>query len=416
MTDHAFRMEQAILGAVMDHPEFVDLMLERLPLEHFHQGTKQIAHAVATLATDGRALSPTSVMEQLRIDGTISLAGNLVMDCWTQGNHVLDPRQEIETLARLYALDEAKALSSRLYHGTNEMDLSAWVALADEELDRIRKIEEGSQPPVMTYLEDALVGEDVSVDWAVPGLLPKGTATMLTAEVGVGKSTVLRQIALAAMGGFQPFDPGLAQYEPQRVLLIDCEVSRNQLVRSLRSLWSYGNRFCGPISKSLAWESHQSGLNLSEAHDQGWLHRLVREHKATMLVVGPVYRFTDADLNTEEGVRTWQRCFEPLLADGISIVTEHHAPNGQPGALRALRPIGSSAMRRWFAQGISLRTQKCELHEINFCPTCPRTAGVESWRGSRDEEARWPRYLRGAAGQVWWLEDHERDLQGSQPM
>lgn len=406
------RMEQAVLGTVMEHPEFVDLFLERLPVESFScTGTKVIAKAISHLATEAEPFNGTAVMEQLRLHNALSLGGNMLTDCWEQGRFVSDPTQTINALGNLFALDEARDMSNRLYHGTSNMDLTSWLTLAEEGISRLRSIEAGTQPLQPTYLHDVLTGEDLSVEWCVPALLPAGSATMLTAEEGVGKSTVLRQIALSAMSGMQPFTPWGAKYAPQRVLLIDCEVSANQFKRSLRSLWSYGRDYQPTADTTLmAVETHQGGLNFSEAHDQGWLHRLVRQHKADLLVVGPVYRFTDADLNTEEGVRTWQRCFEPMLADGVSIITEHHAGNGPAGQQRSLRPIGSSAMRRWFAQGISLRTDKCDPHGLAFCPTCLRRARVESWRGSREEEARWPQFLKGERGMVWWNSDEGREV------
>jgi replicative DNA helicase len=139
----------------------------------------------------------------------------------------------------------------------------------------------------------------------------------------------------------------------------------------------------------------------------------VKDHKSDLVVVGPVYRFTDSDLNTEEGVRSWQRAFEPLMADGVAVLTEHHAPNEHTGHTRMLRPIGSSAMRRWFSQGVSLRTAECEPHGERFCTSCPRSARVELWRGSRDEEVHWPTYLRGEQGRVWWTADEEQEVRGS---
>lgn len=404
--------EQAVLGTVMQHPEFVDLFMERLPAELFScTGTKVIAKAIAHLATEGKVFNHTAVLEQLRLDNALSLGAAMLTACWDQSHLVSDPEQTIIALGNLFILEEAQGMANQWYHATKNLDIASWLTLVEEGSARMRQVEQGTQPLQPVFLQDVLTGEDLSVEWCVPALLPAGTATMLTAEEGVGKSTVLRQIAVSAMAGMNPFTPWGQKYRPQRVLLIDCEVSANQFKRSLRRLWSYGRDFM-PLADTtfMAVETHQGGLNFSEPHDQGWLHRLVRQHKADLLVVGPVYRFTDADLNTEEGVRTWQRCFEPMLADGVSILTEHHAGNGAAGQQRSLRPIGSSAMRRWFAQGISLRTDKCDPHSLAFCPTCLRRARVESWRGSREEEARWPHYLRGEEGQTWWTSDEGREV------
>jgi len=406
-------LENTVVGALIDHPEMIPEFLERIELNYLSVKAYYVAKALAELVTDGAGVTIHTVVECLRTRGELSLAGGAltIFEVWQHSTHSFDLKGEIGLLAERYALREAHMVGERLNQGIEEMTLDRWLPWARSNIDRIEGMATGLTPTVLTYLEDMLTGEDVTVDWAVPGLLPKGTATMLTAEEGVGKSTVLRQIAMSAMAGIQPFEPWLDHYEPQRVLLVDCEVSQNQLTRSLRSLWSYARAHNTTAdTKFMAVESHQGGLNLSAPHDQGWLQRTVADHKATIVVVGPVYRFTDEDLNTEEGVRTWQRAFEPLMAEGISVVTEHHAGNGAPGAVRQLRPIGSSAMRRWFSQGIALRTRKCQDHEDPFCLTCQRRATVESWRGSRDEEARWPRFLFGVPGHVWWNRDEAAEV------
>lgn len=414
-SDDTRLLERAVVGGLIDHPEFIGYFLERIEVHFLSSTAFFVAQALADLVTDAEPVTVQTVMERMRTRGELPLAGGgpALFEVWSEGQRSFDPEGEIDILAGRYALREAHEVGQRLIQGVDTMAPEAWVSWAESEVDRVRQMAAGS-PTVFTYLRDRLVGEDVSVQWCVPGLIPLGTATMLTAEEGVGKSVVLRQIAMAAMAGLDPFAPQNAPYEPQRVVLIDCEVTSNQLTRSLRALWSYCRPFAPDADTTfMAVESHQGGLNFSEPHDQGWLHRMVRGHKADLVVVGPVYRFTDSDLNTEEGVRSWQRAFEPLLAEGVSVVTEHHAPNEHTGHVRMLRPIGSSAMRRWFAQGISLRTQECAIHNYKFCPTCPRSASVESWRGSRDEEARWPRYLRGERGHVWWVTDEEQEVRGS---
>lgn len=407
-------MEQAVLGFVMERPEFAALMLERLPLEYFGNGNQQIARAVASLYGDGMAFSPPDVVERLRVEGNLSVAGGLVMDCFEQGHLIIDGRQTIATLANLYGSRDASMLGSRLAQAAVNMDLPNWIDLAKREVDRIESFEQGARPPEVRTIDEFLTGEDLTTEWVMPGLLSRGTATMITAEEGVGKSTILRQFGLSAWAGMDPFRPWSTKYESARTLLIDCEVTESQLKGSLRGLWSYGNRFTDrPDPAMLRVESKQGGINLSAPSDQGWLHRVVREYKTELVVIGPVYRFTDEDLNTEEGVRTWQRCFEPMLADGVCVLTEHHAPNGAPGAVRALRPIGSSAMRRWFSQGLALRNLKCDAHTDYFCASCARAARVEAWRGSRDDEAKWPRYLKGAIGHPWWVEDEYAETEGS---
>ena len=93
------------------------------------------------------------------------------------------------------------------------------------------------------------------------------------------------------------------------------------------------------------------------------------------------------------------------MADGVAVVVEHHIGNEGPDGRRSLRPIGSSAMRRWAAQGIGFRQVKC-THEADDCRSCGRSARVERWRGGRDE-THWPTRIKSPSkGGYWW----ERDL------
>lgn len=408
-------LERSIVGSLIDHPEFLPLFLERIELNYLSSTAYYAAKALADLFTESEAITVQTVMERMRVRDELVLAGGAaaLFEVWTEGTRSFDPEGEINMLANRYALRAASEVGARLTQGIESMEIETWLPWADSEIERIRQISAQSVPAVYPTLGDVLTGEDLTPEWCIPGILPKGTATMLTAEEGVGKSTVLRQMAMAAMAGADPFVPHV-RYEPQRVLLIDCENPRNHMHRSLRSMWSYLRPQAPEADVNLLKPlSRQGGLNLSEPKDQGWLHRAVRDTKADLVVIGPVYRFTDADLNTEEGVRSWQRTFEPLLADGITVLTEHHAPNEGQNTVRSLRPIGSSALRRWFAQGIALRARKCEVHDDKFCRDCQRRATVESWRGSREEEARWPRQLVGEHGHTWWSRDERAEVEGS---
>lgn len=213
-------------------------------------------------------------------------------------------------------------------------------------------------------------------------------------------SVALRQFALSYALGLSPFT--LEQIpEPGKALLIDCENSRAQVVRGLRGMYSYASRHTHAGSPdNLVVESRQRGIDLCEPYDQRWFRDLVRRSEAKVVCIGPLYRIASGDINVEETVRCWQRVMEPMLDNGISIVMEHHSPHGMAGQ-RELRPIGSSALRRWFSQGVALRVLTCDAHGTPYCRMCPRMADVEMWRGSRDETW-WPAQVRSPGAEVWW--------------
>jgi AAA domain len=405
------RLEMTCVGALIDRPALATSFYERLPLDQFGPGTYQIASTVAAMIADGHPVDPVTVLGRLSEDGNLPNAGGglFLSECIELGHLTVDVGFAIEMLARVYLRREALGALIRERQSLDSgIDMTDWMRFRQDQTERLARIDAGRTDPPTPGLSAWLTGDDVTVEWTVPRLLSRGSAVMLTAEEGVGKSTILRQIGCAAIAGIHPFEPQIPhlRYEPKRVLLVDCEVSKNQLTRSLRALWSYARTFSPGADPDLMTPiSRQGGIDLSRPRDQAWLQREVRQQRADLLVIGPVYRFADSDVSTEEGVRAWQRCFEPLMAEGVTVLTEHHTPNEQAGNPRLLRPIGSSVLRRWFAQGIAMRVKNCEKHREPFCTTCRRTARVEPWRGSREDEADWPMRLVGEDDQTWWLRD-----------
>lgn len=408
-------IETIVVGSLINTPELIEDFMSEIGVNALVGQAYWVGLAIRDLADEGETVNFESVSHKMQLQNTLARAGGHLWlhECTERAYYTAaDPRWYFDLLAQRLARREAIELSIKAKQMAGEdMDVASWAEYVAAEASRIAALTGGSTTEPLYPVNEVLQFEDVPTDWTVPGLITRGSATMVTAEEGAGKSVWLRQIAMSASMGINPFDPGpTTNYEPQRVLLVNCEGSTNQLNRSLRNLWNYGGQFTQTNRPQLYVESHPGGLDLSRAKDQGWLLRRCEQAKAQLLVIGPVYRFTEGDLNIEEEVRKWQRCFEKVMAEGCSIITEHHATNEQAGSPRLLRPIGSSAMRRWFGQGIALRRRKCDQHEDKFCQQCIREGTVEMWRGARDDEVRWPRWVRGVQGHTWWLADQRADM------
>lgn len=412
--EHARLMELAVIGAAIENPVARGPGFLELPIEEFGGNRHTVAKVLAEMLAEQKPVSAQLLIEEIRTRGLLHADhGSTIYDASVVAYQSVSPERDLEALSRLYLGRAAFWVGSRLQDNVERMEVTEALAVAEAEITRLQRIDSGRMPLEMTYLGDLLQGEDVSIDWLIPHTLARSSSMMLTAGEGAGKSTVLRQLACAAVAGLDPFDPEFdgTPYPPRRVLLVDCEVSRNQLVRSLRHLWGYARKFAPEADPNLlAVESRQGGWDLSTGRDQAELLRMVREHRPDLIVVSPVYRMAESDLNTEEGVRAWQRPFENLMADGATFVTEHHAPNGSSDRIRDLRPVGSSAMRRWFGQGLSLRTMRCAGHKTAFCSYCIPKVAVEHWRGPRDE-TRWPHRLMGVQGQLWWVRDYSEEVE-----
>jgi replicative DNA helicase len=411
-------MEAEVLGAVMANPgAYGTAFIEGLDPEKFSGWRYTLAVALNEMIGDGLAADPTAVVEYLRTHGRAAKCSAVqVFDAYQSGGRVLDPNGSIIRLGRLFLARDVNVAGMQIQQMAQQDDVANTIAYMEAEAARFRKIEAGRVGVEVPGLYEFLNAGTTEIDWAIPGILPAATSLMITAEEGLGKSVLLRQIAVAATMGLDPFTPGdrQARYKPKRALIIDCEVSQNQLRRSLTKVWGHATRYEDnhpAFGGMLGVISVQAGLDLSRPEDQGLLHGWVRAHRPEILVIGPVYRMSATDVNEEQGVRAWQRPLEAIMAEGTSVVLEHHAPN-EGANKRALRPIGSSAIRRWSAQGVSLRAVLCKSHDLPWCPTCGRSARVELWRGSRDETD-WPTHLRSAADSVWWERDEYAEVMAS---
>ena len=221
-------LEKSVLGAVIERPdEHGRLFLERLPAERFNGGRQAIARTLATMLVERKPVSQILLLDEMRSRNLVAAeTGVLISDCCVFGSRSPSPRADMEALSRHYLARETYLCAARLQQQVQEMEVTEALTLTATEVDRLQRIDQGRLPQQMTYLDDLLTGEDVGIDWLIPGIVARGTAAMLTAGEGAGKSTLLRQIALSAMTGLDPFDPGAGPcYPPRRVLLVDCEVT-----------------------------------------------------------------------------------------------------------------------------------------------------------------------------------------------
>jgi len=402
----------AVVGSVMEVPENGHLVFDRLPVEQMSSRVYRIASVVYEMWAEKEPISPPLVLERLRQNGTLRPEDAPTLHDMTAHGFAAPIVSYVDALADVYGSRRAHAMGARVQQmiqgGT---PLHTVLSYATSEVESITTEVQDRSAMVTPTLADILAEPDPGdIEWLLPDVLAYSDRALITAVEGGGKSVLLRQFALSLALGIDPFDP-TRQTEPRRALLVDAENSRRQVVRSLRRMYGFASRHRHEGSPSLlAVESRQGGLDLTSAGDQGWLTGLVRQYRPSLVCIGPLYRITSGNLNDDESHRPWQRMMEPWLDQGISIVMEHHAPLmiDPTTGKRVLRPIGSSVLQRWFAQGVGIRTKKCERHESEHCRTCPKEGRIEQWRGSRDETY-WPHYIRSPGSEVWWMNDLERE-------
>jgi hypothetical protein len=251
-------------------------------------------------------------------------------------------------------------------------------------------------PELAPDLHEFLAGDDPPLDWVIRDLLERDDRLIWTGEEGRGKSVGVRQLAIAAAAGIQPFTDVIGK--PARVLFIDCENAERKSRRHFRKL-AYIAAQCKqrPVPPGGFRIIHRpESVNLGNPEEAAWLIERVTAHRPDLLVIGPLYKLHALDINEEMAARAIVTVIDQARTKaGCAVIIEAHAPHGPEGA-RNLRPFGSSLFLRWPEFGYGIRKAKATPDRA----ATKRRVDVVPWRGPRDERD-WPRQL------IWGEIDRE---------
>lgn len=251
-------------------------------------------------------------------------------------------------------------------------------------------------------LAELLSQPDDEFDWLVPGLLEKGDRIVVTGEEGFGKSELIAQIAVCLAAGLHPFlgDP-IWDGEPAiRIAVIDCENSRGQIRRRYRrqvAAVAEARRSLG--LPEVDWRKHlfidfrTDGMNLLKGSDAAYLERFVGATAPDLLVVGPLYKLHNTDMNNEEAARGLVSVLDGIrVRHHCALLTEAHAGHVKDGeGDRMMRPRGSALFMGWPEFGFGLRRNKQDASRADLVP----------WRAQR-EQRDWPEALLRGGGWLPW--------------
>jgi 5S rRNA maturation endonuclease (ribonuclease M5) len=271
-----------------------------------------------------------------------------------------------------------------------------------DELRTIWQSDAPTKPLGAVELWAFLDASDSPPDWVIPGLLERGDRLLLTGFEGLGKSMLVRQLAVCAAAGLHPFYTDYRNnYPPRKVLFIDCENSETQGRRKMRSIAYATKHYDRPAVEGMMWVFHRpNGIDVT-TEDAEWLIEQVTAYQPDLLVVGPFYKLHNEDTGKEENARRVAAVLD--AARGVTnaaLITEAHAGHGESGKTRAVRPIGSSLLMRWpeFGYGIAHNA----LAEPDDKGRCTQV-DVIAWRGPRDDRE-WPRHMQyGQPGYLPWV-------------
>lgn len=246
--------------------------------------------------------------------------------------------------------------------------------------------EETARVELAPDLWEFIATADEAHDWIVPDLLERGDRLMLTGFEGLGKSMLIRQIAVCIAAGLDPFT--FEEIDPHRVLLIDCENSERQSRRKFRPLAAASIKYQRRVPDGALRLIHRpEGIDLTKDADAAWLLERVTAHQPDVLFIGPFYRLHAGNMNDELPARKTVAVLDLARTKAdCALVIEAHAGHGESGLKRSVRPTGSSLLLRWPEFGYGIRpgegAEGTRTELVDFVP----------WRGARDERA-WPEAL-----------------------
>lgn len=245
-------------------------------------------------------------------------------------------------------------------------------------------------------LAELLESPDDEPDWVIPGLLEKRDRFMLTGGEGLGKSFLLRQIAIMSAGGLNPFDMS-EQIEPTKVLIVDCENSLRQIKRKARGVVEFAERY-GKGRPGQVNLMCMGRIDLLRDKDLATIHREIDTVQPDIIVIGPIYAMSPKALMTDDDAVPVLAALDTMRESGAALLMEAHAGHAVGPEGRNFRPRGSAALMGWPEFGYGMK------------PVSAGYADLVPWRGDRDAR-NWPTSLRHDRDGIRWLEHDGRGLE-----
>ncbi|HEY8662336.1 MAG TPA: AAA family ATPase [Propionibacteriaceae bacterium] len=396
---HDVAAEMAVLGDVLESPGFIrELTLHGSDFYEPKHGT--IWDTITALHRERRPVSAASVLAALSDAGELQRVGG--------GNYLHDLIASAQSAPGYHAerIIEMSRRRQLVTAGKRIVTEALTGHQSDETLDRAISGLHGIRAftdDVDTLLNlDEFVNQPLPAEeWVIPNLLAKGERLVLTGTEGLGKSTLIRQIAVAAAAGVDPFTGTFIA--PQKVLLIDVENPKRIMVNRFGDLLGaarHANPKFNP--NNLFIDRKPEGLNLANPGDRRYLQRRIELTNPDLLVIGPAYKMflQTAKTGYEELAQQVTGTLDLLRAETTcALILEHHSGHKDAAArVREVRPTGSSLWLRWPEFGYGIRAVPNDEDEN---AEYRRLVDVVAWRGPRDERP-WPQQLeRGNNGWPW---------------
>lgn len=237
--------------------------------------------------------------------------------------------------------------------------------------------------------EDVIDMSAADPEWVIPDVLGRRDRVVMTGGEGMGKSTLLAQVALGVMWGVHPFEPNY-RMDPARIAVLDVENSHEQQIantwRRLHSAYS-GMAETRAEARLLRWRD----IDLMDPSERLDMIRTTVKADPSLLVMGAAYKLTGYSEDYRRSATAIQGTVDRIRAEiGCAVIVEHHSGHGvrtegKKADRNGGRPEGSSNWMKWPEFGLWLDVKDRDR----------RIALLDRWRGDRTLGRKWPHAFRG---------------------
>jgi hypothetical protein len=372
--------EESLLGAMLLSPGAALTAVETINANDFYiPRNKRIFGGIAALIDQGIEPDPVTVSSQLNdadlLDDMVTMIAGTATPAYVM-NYAMIVKKASASRHMIHRMDEAIQM---LTSGADPY-------LESEDLERfLNHIEAGtiSNDIISMTIDELIDSADESSDIIIPGLMHRDYRTLIVAPEGLGKSLLLRTIAMATAQGRHPFSH--QKIRPMRTQVIDLENPREAILQTAPNYARMLQERDPDIydAERMRFTRWPGGINIRRLSDRAELEREIAFHRPDMVCIGPIYKMFQKESGEqyEDAAEGVMRVLDHLrMKYKFALILEHHAAKGKPGERRELGPMGSQRWMAWPEVGLSLRPRKDD----------PTVLDIERFRGDRLSGVNWP--------------------------
>jgi hypothetical protein len=386
---HDIAAEEAVLGAVLVSPHAADTAFKALhPADFFVPAHQTIFAAAVRARIDGPV---DAVTLAAALGGELEGVGGAARLVELQGSPTAT-----SAVGRYADIVAAAATARRVILTAARIAEDAYggvtdpLGLAREAFSSMSPAGRASPPADLTTVEEFLNRADGErPQFVIPGVVREGHRIIVVAPEGQGKMVLLDQIALCAAHGLHPFTLEVIPKVP--VLIVPLENPLDAIEEHLLLTIDPLVRRSMHEPANMALWHREAGLDLRSRRGQADLEAVIAETRPKLIVYGPLYRtgVTKGREQYETGASEVQTVINELTERyRCAWLFEAHAPTGESGKSREMRPMGSQLWRAWPDAGYGLvpdgeKDHRGAYHRFKVIP----------FRGARTSAIAWPSML-----------------------